>query len=333
MTFNRREFISLTLLSSGAIVLPAFSKWVSKPSLPYRVQEIYPALHNNKIFVAGGLSPDSPQTGGVSSKVAVFDLKTEEWSFGNDLPEPRHHPYLISHNSQLYALSGFIQSEQGRWTASSDILIFDDKTLSWKKLNVGMPHPMCETVAMSFGSHIHIAGGRRPLGKTNGNWSDHSDTNQHWAFNPNTKKWIKKAPLPTARNSAASALIKGKWYVVGGRTVNGGNVSSNEVYDPETDSWHTKTPMPQAQGGLAAATIEDELYVFGGEYFDNGGGVYKKVWKYSPTIDRWEHVTDMLVPRHGLGAVSFNNKIFVIGGAKYPGGKGTSNEMTVWLVS
>ena len=41
------------------------------------------------------------------------------------------------------------------------------------------------------------------------------DTNE--AYNSKTKTWISKSPMPTARHHAASAVVDGNVYVIGGR--------------------------------------------------------------------------------------------------------------------
>lgn len=327
---NRRQFIHTLLSSSALVSLPALSGWQVKPSLPYSVQEIYPAMHDGKIYVAGGLSPDAKATQGITRRLAIYDPATEKWTDGPSMPEPRHHPFLLSHQQKLYAFSGFVGSELGRWSASADVLVLDETSQRWRKLSGSMPFPLCETVGSSFATNIHLASGRRPKGMANVQWRDHADVDSHLIFDPVGQSWRRGIPIPTARNSAASATVGEQWYVIGGRTVDGGNVAVNEVYDHRQERWEKRAAMPQAQGGLAAAALRDKIYLFGGEYFDNGGGVYKTVWEYSTQEDKWRKVSEMPMPRHGLGAVSWNDSIYVIAGATQAGGRGTSDRMVVF---
>lgn len=327
--FTRRMFLKGSLLSATAFSLPVFAKWETKASLPFNVQEIYPAVHKGKIYVAGGLTVNNNELE-VLSDVVVYDPVADSWQQSIALPEPRHHPFLISHNDKLFAFSGFTVSERGSWTGSRDVLVLDEENKRWRKYPNHMSYPLCETVATSINGRIHLASGRRPKGLNNGNWSDHSDASSHKVFDPSSMTWDCAHPIPTARNSAAGAYLNELWHVIGGRTVEGGNLDKHEVYDYKADKWHSRAPLPQAQGGLAAAVMNDHIYVFGGEYFDNGGGVYKKVWQYSPQEDKWQHIDDMPVPRHGLGAVTIDDSIYVVAGATQAGAKGTSNRLSVF---
>ncbi len=329
MNINRRKLLKLSSLSSLCFSIPSWAKWDVKASLPIRVQEIYPTVHKGQIYVAGGLSPDTTESSGVSDKVWRYRPDQDKWMEAVSLPEPRHHPHLISTGESLYAFSGFVIGNGGRWFASRDVLMLDEKAKHWKKI-AEMPFPMCETVATVINQKVHLAGGRRPFSLNNGEWQHHDDINEHLIFDPSTKEWAKGPPLPTARNSAAGVLLNNRWYIVGGRTVRNGNLAVNEVYDASTNQWSSLKPMPQTQGGLAAAALGDSIVVFGGEYFDNGGGVYKEVWQYLPGTDEWKHLTDMPVPRHGLGAVTLANEIYVVAGATHAGAKGTSDRLSVY---
>lgn len=329
MNLNRRQLLKLSSLASLSFTFPISAKWNEKASLPIRVQEIYPAIHKGEIFVAGGLTPDAADSKGVSDKVWRYNPRQNKWFEVASLPEPRHHPHLVSFNKNLYAFSGFIIGDSGRWFASKEVLKLDEDTHRWAKISK-MPFPMCETVATVIDNKIHLTSGRKPFGPENGEWRHHDDINDHLIFDPETLEWSKAAPIPTARNSAAGVWLNDRWFVIGGRTVKDGNLAVNEAYDPKTRQWSSLKPMPQAQGGLAAAALGNTIVVFGGEYFNHGGGVYKKVWQYLPDKDEWSHLSDMPVPRHGLGAVTIDEQVYVVAGATQAGGKGTSSRLSVF---
>lgn len=188
-----------------------------------------------------------------------------------------------------------------------------------------MPHPRGETVCASLNGYLHVVGGRAPSGSLNRNWSDHIDTDEHWAYDSRADRWFSLAPMPTARNSSAGAIVGNTLYVIGGRTVNDGNTDAVEVYDPQSDRWNRARPMPKAQGGLAAAVLNGKIYAFGGEYFSpRPGGVFAEAWEYDPQTDIWRAVAAMAQPRHGHGAVTIGDAIYVIGGAAKVGGDETS---------
>lgn len=305
--------------------------WRAGPALPYAVQEIYPALHQGQIHLAGGFISAGDSISGVSDRHVILDPSSDTWRDATRLPVARHHPNLISFENHLLAIGGFaVQSEQAVWVMQPGVWAFDGS--DWQDAP-SLPQPNGESVTNVLVDGLHVCGGRKPRGAANANWNDHTDISDHFRLSGLNETWSTAAPLPTPRNSAASAVIGPNWHVVGGRTVAGGNTPAHEVYDASEDRWRAAAPMPQAQAGLAAAAVDGKLYAFGGEYFDNGGGVYPEAWSYDPGADAWSAVADMPHPRHGLGAVTVGDEIFVIGGALKAGGNQTSNLVEIFKPS
>jgi N-acetylneuraminic acid mutarotase len=310
---------------------PPTGTWEERADVSYRVQEIYPAFHKGQLYLAGGFSPDvGAVTQQISDRVYIYDPINDTWRQGASLPEPRHHPYLVSSGEKLFSFGGFVAANGGRWSASTDILMLDESANRWVKVG-DLLHPQSETVAGLIDGRIYLASGRKPGGERNADWNDQVDIDQVQVFDPATYAVSAGPAAPSARNSAAGAVIDGKLYVVGGRVVGEGNKTANEVFDPANGSWETLAPMPNAQGGIAAAALDGKLYVFGGEFFGSGGGgVYEESWVYDPAGDAWEPVTSMPVPRHGLGAVTIGDEIYVVAGASEAGGSGTTNRLAVF---
>lgn len=334
---NTRFTLPVVLLASAAFAACAQSSkqdapvqagtWDSLAELPYPVQEIYPALHQGQIWVAGGLSPDvAADQQNVSSRVVIYSPNDDTWSEGPPLPEPRHHPVLVSTGESLWAFGGFVVANRGRWSNSRDVLKLTDA--GWKPV-AQLPHPLSETVAGVIDGKVYLATGRSPSGSRNADWTDHADTAALLVFDTKTLQFNRGPDAPVALNSAAGAVIDGRLYVVGGRTVRSGNKASLQIYDPTAGRWTTGPDMPQAQGGLAAATLDGALLVFGGEYFGaGGGGVYAQSWVFDSAQQTWSALPDMPVPRHGLGAVTLGHAIIVVAGATRAGGDGTSARLS-----
>jgi N-acetylneuraminic acid mutarotase len=77
-------------------------------------------------------------------------------------------------------------------------------------------------------------------------------------------KWTQKTNMPTARIIAGSAVVDGKIYVVGGRSVSSGISKNMEEYDPETETWRIRALMPTSRQGARAAAVDGIVYVIGG---------------------------------------------------------------------
>lgn len=297
--------------------------WHSGPDLPFAVQEIYPTLHAGRIHQAGGFIAEGGRITGPTDAHVSFAPETGLWSEEASLPAARHHPHLVSAFGSLLAIGGFeAQSPEAVWVMQAT---------GWRLVEGGwvslptLPRPAAEAVTAVIEGRVHLTSGRCPAGEANAVWTDQIDSGEHFVLDAPGGAWSQAAPIPTARNSAAAAMIAANWHVVGGRTVSYGNTAVHEVYDAREDRWRGAAPMPQGQGGLAAASVDGKLYAFGGEYFSSeGGGVFAQGWVYDPGLDSWAPIADMPHPRHGLGAVAADKEIYVIGGALSFSGRNTS---------
>ena len=293
--------------------------------MPWVTQEIYCAAHEGAITVAGGLVRSA--TGGlhINDRTAVYDVAADNWSEGPRLPQPRHHPMLVAAAGRIWAFGGYDRRDGGEWTAMTDIWAIDRGV--WAQVGQ-MPERLCETVGLSLGDRVHLVTGRSPKGAANGQWNDQGDVATHLVFDAAANRWDRARPAPMARNSAAGAVLDGKLFVAGGRTVEGGGTGRLDRYDPTADRWDTLAPIPaspatgrQVGGGLAMAEANGKLVAFGGEWFEGrGGGVFAETWIYDPARDVWSAGPAMRTPRHGLAAASVNGTVYAIGGGEAASG-------------
>ncbi|MFC6197196.1 Kelch repeat-containing protein [Ponticaulis profundi] len=326
--FSRRQFTLLGAASFAAAcaaprsveALVRTPAWEAGPDLPRPAQEIYPALHDGEIWLAGGFVARDGRIVGPTNETVVLNPASGTWRDGPGIPTPRHHPHLQSHAGKLYAFGGFeALSADAMWNMQKSGWRLD--TDGWNVMP-DLPMPVGEAVTASLASGLHVVGGRTPAGPSNRTWNDQTDTGHHYVFDG--ERWQTAAPLPTPRNSATAEMLSDGWHVVGGRTVEAGNQQAHEVYDLREDRWRSAAPLPQAQAGLASGVIDGRLYAFGGEFFEGEGGVYAETWVYDTSRDHWEAGPPMRTPRHGLGGVTFENQIYAIGGAKQRSGVETS---------
>jgi N-acetylneuraminic acid mutarotase len=323
-------FLSLLIFSLIAVGSPLLSQ--AQSQLPYWTkaapatvarQELYPAVLNNKIYVVGGLL--SPNTG-FSAHFESYDSVKDAWTVLRPLPEARHHITLSAVNGLLYAVGGFTGGFPD-WRAQPTMFIYNPASNTWTR-GTDLPVARAEGISAVVDRKIYLIGGRVRATEDARLFDDHIDTVRNEVFDPTTQRWSIRANAPTPRNSAASAVIDGKIYVVGGRkfvknadgTTRQVNVPNLEVYDPKLDRWETRSPMPQAQGGLAATALNGKLYVFGGEQWVPERKVFAESWVYDPETDVWEALPPLPTPRHGLGASAIGNRIFVFGGGTQTGG-------------
>lgn len=315
-----RSYILLLLGSSWL----ALAETASLPALLQPVQEIYPTLHAGQLVVAGGLASTLPASQGqMSAAVQLFDLASRQWRSGPALPAGRHHVYLVSVGARLFAFGGFVNSDHGQWTNSADVLLLEHPGAQWRRV-ASMPAPLSETTGAVINGKIHLAGGRSPQGKANGQWQHSTDVNWHWVFDPDRFTFSAGAPLPSPRNSAATVTYQGRWIMLGGRTVGGSNLTEVLEYLPATDQWRVLPALPQGRAGHAAAVLQDKVWVFGGE---TAQSVLHERYVFDLKSERWHSAGHWPAARHGLGAVASQQQIWLIGGATAAGLAQTSDRL------
>lgn len=330
--------IAATALATLAPEVPAQQPsltWTKAAPAGVARQELYPEVLNGRIYVAGGLL--SPNTG-YSAHFEAYDPAQDRWSRLATLPQARHHIALAAEGGVIYGVGGF-SGGFPNWQAQADVFVYDPAMDRWRA-GVPLTVPRAEGVVSAANGKIHVIGGRVRARAEASHFNDHEDTALSEAFDPQTSRWTRLQDAPTARNSAASAVIDGKIYVVGGRqalkqpdgSLRQVNVAALEVFDPAAGRWATRAPMPQAQGGLAAAAHGGKLYVFGGEQWVPDQKVFAQNWVYDPATDGWSELPPLPTPRHGLGAATVGNRIHVFGGGLRVGGNAATDIHEVLVV-
>ena len=306
-------------------------QWSVGPALPIAMQEIYPVVFNERILVGGGFTPsDSDSFFGLAPSKEVFLLNPsrKRWVNAPSLPAPRHHLGMVSNRHYVYGIGGFTGAKGNAWQIQRTVFRLDSNLQRWRN-GPSLPIPMAESVYANVGKNIHVIGGRT-LSKQSGK---NIDTNAHFVL-VNNAYWRKAAPASIERNSAASAVIGNKIYVIGGRTSgeNAKNLNAAEVYDVERDTWTAIAPLPMASGGLSASVFEGKIIVTGGEKFGaksdwRTGRAFDNAWAYDPGTDQWQALNALPEPRHGHGMVTLNDQLYIIGGASQVGPKGTTSSV------
>ncbi len=324
---RRRNFLYGSALAAAG-TLTAYSsenkldnsKWSTAAPLPINVQELYPTVHQGKLYVAGG----------IASKLGViyftdrffsYDPNSNKWSDETSLPESLHHAALVSTGERLFLVGGFNGGYSHVWRMRDKVYEYIDK--QWVE-QTKLPKPQAEGILAASEGDIHLVTGQSPKGKANTTRSDHLEVTTHLVWRKGSMSWDTAAPIPIACNSATGGWVGHNLVVSGGRTSKG-NYDHTQIYDKREDRWRQAAPLPLPQAGTASVVVDGGIIVFGGEIFVPEAGVFEHVWRYDISKDEWRALPDLITPRHGLGAGKIGKQIYVVGGATQPSGKGTSN--------
>jgi N-acetylneuraminic acid mutarotase len=189
---------------------------------------------------------------------------------------------------------------------------YDPESDQWR-VRGNTPTERKHTTASAIGEKCFISGGQ-----TNAFGSAGPATATLEAYEPSTNSWSTLADMPTARTGAASAVVNGKLYVIGGGIggPGSGNVAAKasvEMYDPETDMWTSRASMPTARAFLGAAAINGKIYAAGGTQNYTVGNL-DILEQYDPATDSWKTLAPMTRPKAFYQLVAINNRVYALGG-------------------
>ena len=278
-------------------------EWGTRAPLIDANSELALAESNGKLYLLGGY-PASRQT---QRTVQVYDIASNSWELGPQLPQPNNHGMAASVNGKIYLIGGQTSdvSDQGY---QNTVYELDPAVGAWVQ-KANMPTARGAGVAIVLDGKIYVAGGRPPRG------------NDFAVYDPATDTWETLPNLPTQRNHLTGAAIDGRVHVVGGREGHGlspNMTTVHEVYDPETQTWTTAAPLIPARSGMNGVMARGCFHVWGGE---GPAGMFRDHDYYDPRTGEWLHLDDMPLPVHGVyGSAYVDGLIWVSGGGTGIGG-------------
>lgn len=307
--------ISVTVASgaqanASALVLtrvPAdLGEWGQRAPLLQANSEFALAEANGKLYVMGGY----PSNRVTSRTVQIYDIASDRWTFGPQLPQPNNHGMAAAVSGKIYLIGGQLTADQEGYVDT--VYELDPAVGAWVE-KARMPTMRSSGVAVVHAGRIYVAGGRLPRG------SDFA------VYDPATDRWETLPDLPTQRNHITGAAINGRIHIVGGRQGNGLSplkTTAHEVFNPLTRSWATAAPMLSGRSGINGVMARGCFHVWGGE---DVTGMTPQHEYYDPRADKWSSLPNMPIPIHGVvGSAFVNGLIWVTGGGTQIGGSSGS---------
>ena len=229
------------------------------------------------------------------------------WTKIGDMPEIRAAHTADEINGKVY-IAGGANTEQGAYPTT--MLVYDRDSSTWATIPLPSNSAGLQQTSCVVDNNLYLIGGVILVGGIL------NSTSEMYMFKPSTGEWILKNPMPTDRNTPASALLDGKIYVAGGLHVinavpdyNG--LKAFEVYDLSTETWSVLPDMPTYRWGLSVVAFEGKIYVFGGRGISNRPAA---VDVYDPQDSSWTTVTNIPTPRYQLAACVLDSNIYAIDG-------------------
>jgi N-acetylneuraminic acid mutarotase len=279
-------------------------EWGTRAGLLENNSEFALAEANGKLYVLGGYPP-SRQT---SRTVQVYDIATDSWQFGPQLPQPNNHGMAASVNGRIYLIGGQFTDDQQGASAVNMVYELDPVQGTWVE-KARMPTARSGGVAVALDGRIYVAGGRVPRG------------DDFAVYDPAADRWEVLPDLPSQRNHITGAAINGRIHIVGGRLGNGLSPlksDAHEVFDPAMRTWATAAHMLRGRSGMNGVMALGCFHVWGGEA---PTGMTPDHDYYDPRTDSWSSLRNMPIPIHGVvGSAFVEGLIWVTGGGTQVGG-------------
>ena len=300
---------SVTLIAgtnTHDVVLTPAGEWGSRAGLLEPNSEFALAEANGKLYVLGGY-PASRQT---VRTVQVYDVASNSWQLGPQLPVQNNHGMAASVNGKIYLIGGQTLADDPPGTNSyvNTVYELDPARGTWVA-KAPMPTARSSGVAVVHDGKIYVAGGRPPRER------------DFAVYDPATDRWEALPLLPSQRNHFTGAAINGRIHFVGGRIGLGLGTSLtavHEVYNPQTQAWTTAAPMLRARSGMNGVMARGCFHVWGGE---GPGGMFPDHDYYDARTNTWSSLGNMPIPVHGVvGSAFVDGLIWVTGGGTQVGG-------------
>ena len=213
---------------------------------PFPAHHSASAVHNGKIYVAGGCDfGNSCPTG------AVYDISSNSWS---GLPNMQLGNWAPT--AQVVGDDFFVIGGTPNVNACQK---YNIPTNTWS-LCANMPTGREHLSSAVVDNKIYVINGRGggPGGLT-----------ANEVYDPATNSWEILTDKPTGMSGGWGGTFNNKIFVMGGETpLTGAKVGE----EPGSDTWTAGQDLPTPRHGLVCEPVDSKIYCFGGGTF-NGGGI------------------------------------------------------------
>lgn len=251
---------------------PKTNTWRRLSDMPGPISHMNTVLDGRTVWYAGGQKNNEAVP---LDEVWRYDVDTDTFTAGPDLPEPRCAGSLARVGGALFFIGG---GKPGRNYDGDNnwVLDLDDVSAGWSNA-APMPDPRMHHSTIVHEGKIYIIGGQYghfgPLAKA-------GQTARVDIYDPETDEWSRGPDLPkTNCQSQSSTLISGgRIIVVGGQiydpdkeVVRGEEryYAGADIWALEEGEWRSVGDLPEPRIDAVAGVIDGKLYVAGGSFDGN----------------------------------------------------------------
>jgi len=209
-----------------------------------------------KLFVLGGYPETLLGLFQGQSELFIYDIATNSWSRGADLPSPRGAGTSQVIGNTVYIIGGM--DDEGN--VLNTVHSYNMRTNTWSTNHANMPtareHLASGLVNVNGTNHIVVFGGRLV--------SITSGLNATESYNPSTNQWTIHPNMPSRRGGLAGAGLGTSVFAIGGE--GDATFPNNEEFVFTENRWVCRQLMPTARHGLNAQadSVNGLIYLISG---------------------------------------------------------------------
>jgi hypothetical protein len=203
-----------------------------------------------KIYCAGGYRPSVGQ-----STLYIYDITSDSWSTGQNLPESRYNYASVTHDNLYYVLGGYTTA------VTNTMLVYDPATDTWDETKPAMTDPRRYFSAGLIGGKIYAAGGYNTTG----------ELSSLEIYDIAAGSWSAGVELPTTWLNAADGVIDDRFLIMVGGFEEGTAYASNRamLYDSVYESWSLLPIFNHAIYGAEGAGDGNQFWVVSGRLLED----------------------------------------------------------------
>jgi N-acetylneuraminic acid mutarotase len=235
--------------------------WAPIANLPTAVMDGAGVGDDTYFYVMGGHNYTTAVTNNQR-----YDPASNTWTARAPLPLAAGGAASVFYNGRIYLFGGC--NDNNCSVLLDAVQIYDPATNTWST-GADIPTGVSFAVAEAIGNYVYLAGGLDGL-----------DENKAYRYDLLTNTWDDDAmaDLSDSLWAAASGVLNGKMYVMGGILNNSSGASNRTIkYDPLTNTWTNAANLNVGAFRMQGDFYNNSLYVVGGSLWGS----------YSPRVERY----------------------------------------------
>jgi N-acetylneuraminic acid mutarotase len=300
--------------------------WSTAAAQPFNISEAQGEVVNNKLYSFGGFDATKLPSFTPTKRAYVYDPVANTWSPIADLPFTPSgsnfggitHAGIATDGTDIFIAGGYTSDAAGTGQIFGTVQAF--------RYNVGsntytalpnLPYATAAAQLEYLDGKLHLIGGTNPARTM--------DLGDHLVLDLNNlgAGWTTAALLPNPRHHAASAVLGGKIYYIGGQHEHDNDlVTENDVhvYDANSDSWSQVADLPVPAGATGRAHITSASFVANNHIIVIAGETAHQtstnlVSAYDPNSNTWHNLPPLPANRFSGVAAYMNANLFYTGGS------------------